>query len=242
MHLTPAIGRLRLERLTAAHVQALLDSKLASGLAPRSVQACRRVLGAALKQGMRWQMVARNVAELLNGPKVRNSEMRVFSPEQARRFLAACEGDRFQALYLLRQYRAARGERLALQRRMTISTSTWEHSASDARSGGAVLKASFSRNPRRHKDAAPSGCRHSSWPVCARLQAPSSNNVSRPVQTGGKAVMCSQRALALHSTRVRRAGIFDAFASNADYRRSGFTIALVSNYSAQPRRTSRNRQ
>ena len=116
VHLSPAIGRVRLDKLTSAHVQALLDSKLASGLAPRSVQACRIVLGAALKQGVRWQMVGRNVAEFVNGPKVRNAEMQVFSPEQARRFLAACQGERLHALYLLALSTGLRrGELLALQ-------------------------------------------------------------------------------------------------------------------------------
>ena len=56
-HLAPVIGRTKLEKLTPAHVQSLLDAKLATGLSPRSVLAIRIVLGAALKQAVRWQML-----------------------------------------------------------------------------------------------------------------------------------------------------------------------------------------
>lgn len=115
-HLVPGIGRVKLDKLTPAHVQSLLDAKLASGLAPRSVQALRIVLGAALKQGMRWQMIARNVAELVDGPKVPHHEMHVLSPEQARTFLAACQAERLEALYLLALATGLRrGELLALK-------------------------------------------------------------------------------------------------------------------------------
>ncbi len=115
-HLVPSIGRLKLDKLTPAHVQVLLDSKLSAGLAPRSVQSIRIVLGAALKQGVRWQMVPRNVAELVSGPRVQNREMQVLSPEQARAFLMACQGERLHALYLLALSTGLRrGELLALK-------------------------------------------------------------------------------------------------------------------------------
>ena len=115
-HLTPDLGRMKLDRLTPAHIQAMLDAKLASGLAPRTVQAMRIVLAAALKQGMRWQMVAWNVAGLVDGPKVPYREMRVLSPEQARTFLASCQGERLEALYLLALATGLRrGELLALK-------------------------------------------------------------------------------------------------------------------------------
>lgn len=115
-HLVPTLGRLRLDRLTPAHVQALLDAKLASGLAPRTVQGCRIVLVAALKQGVQRQVVSRNVASFVPGPKVRNAEMQVFNPEQARQFLATSQGEPLHALYLLALHTGLRrGELLALK-------------------------------------------------------------------------------------------------------------------------------
>jgi integrase len=115
-HLVPAIGRVRLEKLTPGHVQSMLDARLAAGLSARSVLAVRIVLVAALKQGLRWGMVSRNVAELVSGPRAVNAEMKVLSPEQARQFLIACRGDELEALYWLALSTGLRrGELLALK-------------------------------------------------------------------------------------------------------------------------------
>ncbi len=68
------------------------------------------------KQAVRWQLVVRNVAELVNNPKVRNKEMKLLSPEQARTFLTACQGEPLHALYLLALSTGLRrGELLALK-------------------------------------------------------------------------------------------------------------------------------
>lgn len=115
-HLKPAIGRIRLEKLTPTDVQRLLDSKLEAGLSARTVQAIKIVLGAALKQALRWQMVPRNVAQLVNSPRAQSKEMRVLSPEQARAFLTASHGEPLHAVYLLALSTGLRrGELLALK-------------------------------------------------------------------------------------------------------------------------------
>jgi integrase len=43
--------------------------------------------------------VARNLATLVSAPKAPRAEIQPFTPEQARRFLVAIEGDRLEALY-----------------------------------------------------------------------------------------------------------------------------------------------
>jgi len=61
-------------------------------------------------------MVARNAAELVDGPKVPHREMRFLSPEQARTFLAACKSEPLEGLYLLALATGLRrGELLALK-------------------------------------------------------------------------------------------------------------------------------
>ena len=57
----------------------------------------RRALGQALK----WGLVARNVATLVDPPKPRRTEIHPFSAEEARRFLKAIRGHRMEALYVL---------------------------------------------------------------------------------------------------------------------------------------------
>jgi len=68
-------------------------------MAPKTVQYARGVLRTALNQALRWGLVSRNVADLVDGPKVERHEIQPFSPEEARTFLAAVRGDRLEALY-----------------------------------------------------------------------------------------------------------------------------------------------
>ncbi|BBL78430.1 Tyrosine recombinase XerC [Rubrobacter xylanophilus DSM 9941] len=100
-HAIPAIGHIKLKKLTPAHLQGLYRAKLDGGLSPRTVQYLHVVLHRALKQALRWGLISRNPAEAVDPPKVRKEEMRPLSPEEARRFLEAAEGDRLEALYVL---------------------------------------------------------------------------------------------------------------------------------------------
>jgi integrase len=99
MHLVPEIGRVPLAKLSPQHVQALMNRKLASGLAPRRVAMIRGVLRTALNQALRWGLVARNVAALVSPPRATQFEVRPLSPEQARTFLNGVRGEPLEALY-----------------------------------------------------------------------------------------------------------------------------------------------
>jgi len=101
VHLQPGLGRLQLARLTPQQVQAFLNVKAGTGLAPRTVAYIRAVLRQALGQAERWGMVSRNVARLVEPPRVPRREVRPFSPDQARQFVDAIRGDRLEALYLV---------------------------------------------------------------------------------------------------------------------------------------------
>lgn len=99
LHLTPALGHHQLAKLAPQHVQAMLNAKLAAGLSPRTVQYLRAVLRRALGQALKWGLVARNVATLVDPPRSVQHEMTFLSPDQARAFLNAARGDRLEALY-----------------------------------------------------------------------------------------------------------------------------------------------
>lgn len=99
LHIAPAIGRLQLTRLTAEHVNDLIQAKLHSGLSPRSVHHMRAVLRNGLGRAVKWGLVARNVAELADPPRVPEYEARFLTLDEARAFLAAARGDRLEALY-----------------------------------------------------------------------------------------------------------------------------------------------
>jgi integrase len=101
VHLIPAIGRERLAKLSPQQVQAMMNAKLAAGLSPRTVGHLRAVLRRALNQAYRWGLVARNVATLVDAPRVAHHELTPLDPAQALAFLEAARGDRLEALYVL---------------------------------------------------------------------------------------------------------------------------------------------
>ena len=69
LHLKPALGRVKLSKLTPAHVQGLYRDKLDSGLSPETVQKVHTVLHKALAQALRWNMMARNAADAVKAPR-----------------------------------------------------------------------------------------------------------------------------------------------------------------------------
>jgi hypothetical protein len=80
-HLKPALGRIALERLTPQHVQALLNQKLREGLKPKTVRYLRGTLRTALNEAVRWGLIARNVAALVEGPRVERYRINPFTPD-----------------------------------------------------------------------------------------------------------------------------------------------------------------
>lgn len=98
LHLLPYIGRVHLRRLTPGHVQSVLTLKTEARLSPRSVRYVLLVLRIALGQAERWGLVSRNVAQLVDGPRVPYRPITVLTPEQCRTLLRAARGDRLEAL------------------------------------------------------------------------------------------------------------------------------------------------
>jgi predicted SnoaL-like aldol condensation-catalyzing enzyme len=70
-------------------------------LIERTVEYIHATLLKALNQAVKWQLVPRNVADATTAPRSRKLEMMVIDGVQARRFLNATRGDRFEALYIL---------------------------------------------------------------------------------------------------------------------------------------------
>jgi integrase len=99
LYLTPLLGRHALSKLAPAHVRGFINQKLEDGLSPRTVQLSLVILRKALSQACKDGLVARNVAKLVDGPRVERFEGKMLSPEQARAFLDAAKGERLEALY-----------------------------------------------------------------------------------------------------------------------------------------------
>jgi integrase len=83
------------------HLDQFYGLLVRSGLSSTTVLQLHRILHHALRDAMRWNLVARNVAELVTPPRRAHHNFVTFGPEQARRFLEAVKGDRLGALYIL---------------------------------------------------------------------------------------------------------------------------------------------
>jgi integrase len=101
LHLAPAVGKTRLAHLTPQQLEHLYAQKLDQGLSATTVHHIHTVLHTALEAAVRQNLVPRNVADLVDTPPMRRKEMKVWTAEQAKAFLAAVAGDRLYALYEL---------------------------------------------------------------------------------------------------------------------------------------------
>lgn len=98
-HIAPTLGRVPLQKLTAHHVQRLMNEKATEGLSPRTVGYIRAVLRAALEQAVRWNLLATNAAKHVSAPRAVKFEVRPLSSEEARKFLEHVTGHRLEAVY-----------------------------------------------------------------------------------------------------------------------------------------------
>jgi integrase len=117
-YVVPAIGGVKLKRLSAMQIQGMYRAMLDRGLSPRTVQYTHAVLHRALRQAVRWGLVPRNVSEDVDRPRLRPEEIRPLNRHQARHLLntAGESGDRFEALYVLALHTGMRpGELLGLK-------------------------------------------------------------------------------------------------------------------------------
>ena len=105
------------------------------GLSPRTIRLAHRILSMALKQAVRWGMLATNPAELVDLPKQKRREMHALSGEEVATFRKAAKGSRWEILFDLALATGMRpSEYLAL---------TWKDMDLDA--GTATVRRSLAR-------------------------------------------------------------------------------------------------
>jgi integrase len=99
LHVVPYLGGMRLQQLAPVHLSELYARLLREGrrdgrpggLAPRTVGHVHRTVHRALRQAVRWQLLARNPASDLELPTVPKSDMVTLTREQARALLDAAK-------------------------------------------------------------------------------------------------------------------------------------------------------
>lgn len=97
----PALGHITLTRLRPADVSAMQRAMAERGLSASTINGARNVLGRALRRATQEDMLARNVASVVDGPRVLRTEGRSLTLAQAKTMLGAAVGDRLVAAYIL---------------------------------------------------------------------------------------------------------------------------------------------
>lgn len=116
VHIKPALGSVKLKSLTRSHVKSLYCDKLDSGSSPRTVQYIHVTVHKALNDAVADGLIGLNVSDGLKPSKSRRHEIHSLTPEQAKAFLQAARGDRYEALYVLAvHYGLRQGELLGLK-------------------------------------------------------------------------------------------------------------------------------
>jgi len=116
IHISPHLGDVPLSKLTTQHIRGLLNQKQDSGLSSRTVQYIHAVLRSALNVALKDQSVVRNVAALVEPPRVVGLEVHPLTTDEARLFLKGIQGDRLEALFTVAISLGLRqGEALALR-------------------------------------------------------------------------------------------------------------------------------
>jgi integrase len=99
LHIRPGLGKRPLAQLSPHDVQSFLNQKRPSGLSPRTVQYLRAIIRRALAVALKWGEVPRNVATLVDPPRVERHEIEPLGVEQTEALLRSVRGHRLEALY-----------------------------------------------------------------------------------------------------------------------------------------------
>lgn len=114
-HINPVIGRVKLSKLTPMHLQNLC-SNIAENTGRRTAEMIRAQLLGAFKQAVRWELIPRNPAEAVTPVKVPRTEVTIWTPTEATRFLDTARTNRlYVAFYLAMSTGLRRGELLGLE-------------------------------------------------------------------------------------------------------------------------------
>jgi len=94
IHIAPAIGAVPLAKFGPADVQRLLDGLTRARLTAQTVAHVRATLRRALDQAERWGYVSRNVARLVDAPRIVRSQVDPLTAGEVRRLLEATRNGR----------------------------------------------------------------------------------------------------------------------------------------------------
>jgi integrase len=116
VHLSPALGYTKLDKLNPFQVQSFYRAKLDNSQSPASVLKIHGTLSKALKAAVRWRLIPLNPCADVTPPRLPKANVRALEVQQVKTLLNAAEDTDLYALWVLLSTTAVRiGEALALQ-------------------------------------------------------------------------------------------------------------------------------
>ena len=91
----PAIGGVILTSLRPEHLQKIYSQELKKGLSPQTVRHHHTMMHKALRDGVEWGLLARNVADAVKPPRVQRVEMQTWDEYEVNCFLDAVKNSQY---------------------------------------------------------------------------------------------------------------------------------------------------
>jgi len=152
-HLVSRLGGIGIQKLRAADLQAVYAAMAADGLADRTRLHLHRITRVMLKHAVQWGIVPRNVADMVDAPRVRTDEVQILTASEMQALL---EFLRDKPLYAITALALAsglrRGELLALRWQdidLDAGTLRVERALEETKRGGIAFKPPKTRHGRR---------------------------------------------------------------------------------------------
>jgi integrase len=159
-HLVARLGARAIQKLRAVDLQAVYSAMAAEGLADRTRLHLHRVIHVMLKHATQWGVVARNVAALVDAPRVRTKEMEVLTPGEMQTVLETLRGKDLHPIAAVALATGLRrGELLALRWadvNLEAGHLQVERALEETPRGGLAFKAPKTRHGRRQVTLPPS--------------------------------------------------------------------------------------
>jgi integrase len=159
-HLCSRIGSVPIQKLRAPDLQAVYAAMAQDGLADRTRLHLHRIVHVLLKHAAQWGVVPRNIADMIDAPRVRAHEIEILTPAQVQTVL---ETLRDTSLYPIVATALGtglrRGELLALRHQdidLDAGTLRVEQALEETKRGGLVFKSPKTRHGRRTVTLPPS--------------------------------------------------------------------------------------
>lgn len=115
-YIVPELGNIQLQKLTPQQVQSLYSMMGKKNLASKTINSVHGLLHKALDNAVRWNLVPRNVCDLVSPPRIIKRKMMPLTLEHAHKLFEAARGHKLEVILTLAVVTGMRrGELLALR-------------------------------------------------------------------------------------------------------------------------------